>query len=74
MQAFLWKIGTWLLNWILTKGLDRILQWFSNKQRTQERNKTNEINRQKVEQAIAEGKSDEETSQALEDALNGSKR
>ena len=74
MQAFLWKLVTWLGNWFLTKGLDRLLQWFRQRQLEQERERINEVNRQRLDQAISEGKSDEEISQTLEDALNGSKR
>lgn len=74
MQAVLWKLLTLVLNWFLTKGLDRIIQAFKDKKKKQDREQTNETNRQKVEQAIKEDKTDEEISQSLEDALNGSKQ
>jgi hypothetical protein len=73
MSALLTKFFTFLLDWFLTKGIDRLMEWWKEKEKAQERDRINQAAREKLEQDIKEGKPDAEISQSIENLLNTNK-
>ena len=73
MSALLAKFFTFLLDWILTKGVDRLMEWWKEKEKAQERDRINQAAREKLEQDIKEGKPDAEISKSIENLLNSNK-